>query len=232
MQLGHPALEARSGLGLERPEASRPLLRVGIVPAVELRCELQQPGKAVGPLERRPAGTLEIGQFAGDVQRCQALRDRCPRLGTKGRVRKHMQQAHQEPVPVDVRMPVVATVERGIEFMRRTRIRIAVQGVGDVARVLRMQALERESGEARGGGRIHRTLSRPAARARRRPGRRRADCGTRREVQRQDHGRDGECPAHRTDVVLAGLEFIHASASPTARASFAVISSSSASLAL
>jgi hypothetical protein len=88
VQLRHPALQAQSGLGLERPQGTRPLLCFGIVPPAQLRGQLQQPCKAIGPLERRPARTLEIGEFAGNVLRGQAPRDRRPHLGGQGRVRK------------------------------------------------------------------------------------------------------------------------------------------------
>ena len=53
-------------------------------------------------------------------------------------------------------MPVITPVERRRQFARRPRIRVAVQDVRNLVRILAMQACEREPGEVRGVGDVER----------------------------------------------------------------------------
>ena len=58
--LGEEFQVARDDRVRQRPEVLRPRLRVRVVPAVELLGELEQPGPAIGPLER-------LALLAGEV---------------------------------------------------------------------------------------------------------------------------------------------------------------------
>ena len=57
-------------------------------------------------------------------------------------------------MPVDGRMPVVATAKGRRELARRGHVRVAVQDVADLVRILLVHAGERETREAFGGVRV------------------------------------------------------------------------------
>jgi hypothetical protein len=53
---------------------------------------------------------------------------------------------------VDGRVPVVAAVERGRQLARRARVGVALEHVGDLVRVLAVDAVESKGAEALGKG--------------------------------------------------------------------------------
>ena len=83
--------------------------------------------------------------FCGGKAACQLG----PRLRREGRIRHQPQQSYQQPVAMHVRVPIEAAIECRRQFTGRSRIGIAVQGQADVVGILIMQALERQSREAR-----------------------------------------------------------------------------------
>src|SRR5438874_1895753 len=67
VKLRQPALEPRRRFRLERLQCRRPALRVRVIPAAQLRRQLQQPGEPVGALEGSAAVAAQVGDFGGDV---------------------------------------------------------------------------------------------------------------------------------------------------------------------
>ncbi len=90
--------------------------------------------------------------FSGVKLRASSLRA----LRGKRRIRHQAQQSYQQPVPMDIRVPVEASVKCGRQFARRTRVRIAVHRQTDVIGIFIVQAFERQTRESRRRGRIHR----------------------------------------------------------------------------
>src|SRR6202790_3865742 len=72
IKFGQPALKPRSSFRFERAQHSCPLLRLRIIPAAQLRRQLQQPRKAVGPLEGGTIEALQISHLTGNVLRVEA----------------------------------------------------------------------------------------------------------------------------------------------------------------
>ena len=107
-------------------------------------------GQAVGPLEGDPPLPLEVLDLAGDPLRRQALGQR--RLGAcgEGGVREGPCEPGQEPVPVDRGVPVVAAVERRGELPRRRHVPVPPEHVGDLVRILLVDAGKGQLGEAGG----------------------------------------------------------------------------------
>ena len=67
VKLRQPALEPRRRFRLERLQCRRPALRVRVIPAAQLRRQLQQPREPVGALEGSAAVAAQVGDFGGDV---------------------------------------------------------------------------------------------------------------------------------------------------------------------
>jgi len=114
----------------------------------KFRGEFQKPCETVRPLEGGTVCALQIGNFAGDILGGEAARELGTRLKREGRGGYHAQQAHQQPMAVNIGMPIEAAIERGRQLARRQCIRIAVQGAADMVGIFIVQALERERGEA------------------------------------------------------------------------------------
>ncbi len=88
----------------------------------------------------------EVFDFAGDVLRRQAHRERGACVLRERRLREAAQQPHEQPMPVHGGMPVVAAVERRRQLARRSRVGIALRrarscwdipGAGRSARAVR-----------------------------------------------------------------------------------------------
>src|SRR6185369_1668401 len=60
-QLGQPLFETPRRLRLQRRQGRGPRARLAVVPIAELGRELEEPGQAVGALERRAALALDVG---------------------------------------------------------------------------------------------------------------------------------------------------------------------------
>ena len=146
-ELRQPGLQLADRLGLQRLDRGGPLLRLRVVPFMQLRGELQQPGLAVRPLERHPALRALVRHFGGHARRGEALRQGRADAADKRGLRELPAKPDQEPVPVYGRVPVVAAKKDGRQFMRRLGIRLGVHHVGDLVRVFLVEALEGQLGE-------------------------------------------------------------------------------------
>ena len=131
-------------------EGGGPLARLRVVPFPQLGAELQQPGEAVGPLEGVAPLAGQVAGFEREVGGRQALGQGGARPGGEGRLGKQPRQARQQPVAVHGGMPVVAAVKGGREFAGRLHVGIRIERVGDLVRILLVNAVERQAGEARG----------------------------------------------------------------------------------
>ncbi len=155
VRIGWSSLGSHAAMRARRPRvraagARRDHSRAcGIVPFLQLGGQLQQPGQAVGPLEAAAAVRGQVLHLLRDVGRRQALRHRAPRVRRERRLRKQARQPHQQPVPVDRGVPVVAAVERRSQFARRLHVGIGIQRVRDLVGVLLVDAVERHAGKSR-----------------------------------------------------------------------------------
>src|ERR1019366_3938305 len=149
LQFRQPLGDARGDRLFQGAQRGGPLARLRVVEFLHLGGQLQQPGQAVGALEGIAATGVEIDYFLRDVGGREAARHGAARFGRERRLRKQARQADQQPVAVDRRMPVVAAVERRGQFARRLHIGIGVQGMRDLVGVRFVDAIERQSGEAR-----------------------------------------------------------------------------------
>ncbi len=113
-----------------------------IIPLAQFGNQLKQPGKPIRALKAGASCSPKICGLLREVFCCQALpQSLASRLHERG-VGKCPDQANQEPVSVNRRVPIVATVECWREFPRRSDIGIAGQGVADVIWVLLVDAGE------------------------------------------------------------------------------------------
>ena len=130
-------------------ERGGPLTRFRVAGFLQLRCQLQQPGQAVGPLEASASGVVEILHFLCDVGGRETLRQGAASLGRERRLRKHADQPDQQPVRVNARVPVIAPVKRRRQFAGRLHIGVGVQRMRDLVGVFLVDAVERELCETR-----------------------------------------------------------------------------------
>ena len=157
-ELGEPGAQPAQARLHQRIQGRGPAPGLRIVPLVKLRRELEQPGEAVGALEGRPPFPLHVLHLGREVRRRQALIQGGPRLGGERRVGEAPRQTREQPVPVHGRVPVVAAVEGRGEDARRLHVGVAVERVGDLVRILLVNAGERQVGETLGGGRVEALL--------------------------------------------------------------------------
>ena len=110
--------------------------------------QLEEPGETVRPLERDAARALQVAQFARDPLAREAHGQRGARPRHEGRAGMGAREPRQEPVTMYGRVPVVATAERRCQGARRQHVCIARECVGELVRVLLVDAGERQLGEA------------------------------------------------------------------------------------
>ena len=147
-QRAQVAHEARADIRDQRLHVD---LERGVVGADLLR-QLEQPRPAVGALEEFAVRGLEIRRLGEHVLGRQVLVQHAADLGALGEVGKHQRQAHQHPVLVNARVPVVAAVEGRVQLARRAGVRGAVQRVLQVVRILPADVGQAQLGEFRGLG--------------------------------------------------------------------------------
>ena len=93
-------------------------MAIATVPFAQLGRELQQRGQTVGALEAGAAPGAEIARFDCPVWGRKVLPQSTTRLRSERGIRKHRGQSHQEPMAMDARVPVIATVECGRQLPR------------------------------------------------------------------------------------------------------------------
>ena len=152
-ELRQPARQPLRAQTRQRRDRGRPFPGLRVVPLHELRVELEQPGETVGSLEGDAPRALQVAHLGRDPLGREARGQRGARPRREGRVGIGAGEPRQQPVTVHRRVPVVAAVERGRQRARRQHVRVARQRMGELVRVLLVDAGQRQVGEALDGGR-------------------------------------------------------------------------------
>src|SRR5260370_42138487 len=119
-------------------------MRLRRVIAGEVSDQLKEPVQNIREVKTGPSFSSEIGSLVRDVLCGESLPQCFASRLNKRRVWKSPDQANEQPMPVDGRMPVVASVKRWRQFPGRCGIRIAIQGVAKVVWILLVYASECE----------------------------------------------------------------------------------------
>ena len=133
----------------ERLQVRGPRLRVRVVPGVQFLRELEQPRPAVGPLERLRLPAVEVREFRLQFLRGEVLGEDGANVLRLRQIGVRAQDAREHPVPVNRGVPVVAPVERRVQFLRRLGVRVVELDVSGLVGVLLPRAREGEFGERR-----------------------------------------------------------------------------------
>ena len=120
------------------------LFGLRVFPLAQFRNQLKQPGQPIRTFKAGASRGPEVRSFLRDVLCGQTIAQGFACKRREGGVGKSPDQPHEQPMPVDRRMPVVATVERGSQSSGWSDIGIAVQYVTQLVRVLFVDARERK----------------------------------------------------------------------------------------
>ena len=150
-ELGKPRDQPFARRLAQRRQRRGPRARVRVVPAAELGVELQQPGEAVGALERPATLGHQIGDLGCDVLLGQRAAQGSARGASERCIGIHARQPREQPVAVDRRVPVEAAEERRRQRTGRGDVRLGLQHVADLVGELAVDAVERQLREARRG---------------------------------------------------------------------------------
>src|ERR1700722_847582 len=129
---------------LKRTQISSHLFSLRIVPLAQFRNQLKEPCQPIRALKTGPSFSSEICSLLRDVLGGETLPQCFASRLNKRSVWKSPDQANEQPMPVDGRMPVVASVKRWRQFPGWCGVGIAIQGVANVVWILLVYASESE----------------------------------------------------------------------------------------
>src|ERR1044071_5302427 len=106
--------------------------------------QLQCPRPTISTFERLPVRLLHVRDFSLKVLGREVGIQRFAYLCGFRKIWKRLQQSHQHPVTVYRRVPVVATIERGMQNFRTRDLARVVDNVLGLIRKLAAHTLQRE----------------------------------------------------------------------------------------
>src|SRR5438270_13877953 len=125
-------------------QVARPSVRIGVAPAGELLGELQYPRPTVSSLERTAFGPIEVGTLGIDVRGSETYIEQAANGRGLRQLRMELHRARQQPVRMYARMPIETAEERGVQSMRRSKVRGVADHVIELGRKLALDVRQRD----------------------------------------------------------------------------------------
>src|SRR5208283_4131946 len=141
-ELGQPGLQAFQCSLLHRTQVRSHIAGLRIVPLVQFRNQLKQPGQSIGTFKAGASLSPQVRGFLSEVLCGQALPQLLPCRRNESSMRKSPDQPHQQPMSMHRIMPVVAAVKGRRQFSGRGHVSIAIQAMTNFVRIFLVHARE------------------------------------------------------------------------------------------
>jgi hypothetical protein len=139
-QMGHPVVPDD---GDGRGQGVRPGRSLVVGPSRQLIGELHEPRPPVRALERGPVA--QVRRLDLEVLHGEGRPERLSRGIGGGPRPPEAQQAHEEPMLVDARVPVIAPEERRMERARRPQVARTAEEMSRGVRILAVDVVDRDA---------------------------------------------------------------------------------------